>query len=108
MGRVALAPPGAMGRPAMASMLAGTPPGQVAEPCTTGTLKLLLDNVAVMSVKGPVTAPDRGMVRGPMVHDTPNRAPVLPLTVAFKVTFKPFTDVPQLNPPVMVPGLAAN
>jgi hypothetical protein len=97
-----------MGSPVTASMLAGTDPGHVGEACMTGTVKSLLVNVAVRSVNGPVTRPVRGMVRGPMVQDTPNNALVVPLTVASRVTLNPFGDDVQLNVPVIVDGSALN
>ena len=44
-----------------------------------------------------------------MVHETPNRGAVLPLTRASSETASPFCDEPpQLNPPVMEPGFAVN
>ena len=43
-----------------------------------------------------------------MVHETPNRGAVLPLTRALSETASPFCDELQLNPPVIVPGFAVN
>jgi hypothetical protein len=89
----------------MASRLAGTCPEHVGDDDTTGTVKSVLRNVTLASFKGPVKMPVSGIVNGPIVHESPN-TPVLPLTVASKVTAKPLGDDEQANPPVMVPGSA--
>src|SRR5580698_7587157 len=92
----------------MASTLAGTPPAHVGEACRAGTLKLLLVKVVDKLVNGPVTVPVSVMDSGPMVHDTPKRGAVDPLTVAVRVTFNPLEEESQSKVPVIVPGLAVN
>ena len=87
---MALARPAASGKPAMASMLAATPLGQVGEGCTAGMVKSLLVKVAVVEASGPVTEPVSGIVMGPIVQDTPNNGAVLPLTMALRATANPF------------------
>jgi hypothetical protein len=89
----------------MASRLAGTCPEQVGDDATTGTVKSLLRNVTLASFKGPVRVPVRGIVKGPIVQESPN-TPVLPLTVALRVTASPWVDDAQAKPPVIVPGCA--
>src|ERR1700722_12850507 len=106
-GRVALECPGASGNPAIMSTLAATAAGHVVEGCSAGTFKSLLVKVAVVSVSGPVTAPVSGMV-ALIVQDTPNNGAVVPLTLALRATASPFWEDVQLNPPVIVPGLATN
>ena len=62
----------------------------------------------MVDASGPVTEPPSGIVTGPIVQDTPNSGAVLPLTTALRPTASPFWEDPQLNPPLMVPGLATN
>jgi DNA helicase HerA-like ATPase len=87
----------------MASRLAGASPGHVGDADTTGTVKSSARKVMLASLKGPVRTPLSGIVNGPIVQESPNK-PVLPLTVASKVTANPFVDDWQANPPLIVPA----
>ena len=89
----------------MALRLAGTWPAQLGEGLTAGTAKSLPLRTTDALLRGPVTAPLSGIVKGPIAHDSPKR-PVLPLTVAFRFTTNPCVEDPQPNVPVIVPGLS--
>jgi hypothetical protein len=85
----------------------GTAPAQVGDDCTAGTEKSLLLKMIVALFNGPVTRPVRRIERGPIVHDKPY-SPVLPLTLASRLTAKPSGEFTHEKPPVMLPGCATN